>query len=51
MSAITERRDMSLYGVPLSMSFFLLDGVNVSQILYVWGYVVVSGFKHACEEG
>ena len=39
---------MGLYEVPLSMS--LLDGGYVSQLPYVWYYVVVkSSFKHACE--
>ena len=33
VSAITERRDMGLYEVPLYMS--LLNGDYVSQLLYV----------------
>ena len=46
---ITERRDMGLYEVPLSMS--LLDGDYVGQLPYVWYYVgVKSSFQHAREE-
>ena len=49
MSAITERRDIVLYEVPLSMSFW--DGGYVSQLPYVWYYVgVKSSFQHAREE-
>ena len=50
--AITERRDMVLYEVPLSISFlFYYDGDNVRQLPCVWYYIVVkSRFKHAREE-
>ena len=49
--AITKRRDMGLYEVPLSMSFFGGDGDYVSQLPYVWYYVGVnSSFQHAREE-
>ena len=47
MSAITERRDMGLYEVPLSVS---LDGDYISQLPYVMYYVVKSCFKHTREE-
>ena len=49
---ITERRDMGLYEVSLSMSLLGFGmGVNVKQLPYVWYYVVVkSSFKHAREE-
>ena len=56
VSAITERRDMGLYEVPLSMSLLLFfvvfwDGDYVSQLPYVWYYVgVESSFQHAREE-
>ena len=51
MSAITERRDMSLYEVPLYMSVGFWDGDYVSQFPYVWYYVgVMSSFQHAREE-
>ena len=47
--AITERRDMGLYEVPLSMS--LLGWDYVSQLPYVWYYVGVrSSFQHVREE-
>ena len=37
MSAITERRDMGLYEVPLSMSLLGFGmGDYVSQLPYVW---------------
>ena len=39
MSAITERRDMGLYEVPLSMSFW--DRDYVIQLPYVLYYVGV----------
>ena len=52
VSAITERRDMGLYEVPLSVSFvgfWVRD--YVSQLPYVCYYVgVKSSFPHAREE-
>ena len=49
--ANTERRDMGLYEVPLSMSLGGgggWDGDYVSQYPYVWYYAFVkSYFKHA----
>ena len=39
--AITERRDMGLHEVPLSVFVGLWDGDYVSQLPYVWYYVVV----------
>ena len=46
VSATTERRDMGLYEVPLSMSLF--DFWDISQLPYVLYYVAVkSSFKHA----
>ena len=49
--AITERRDMGLYEVPLSMS---LLGFGIGIMLgnfHVWYYVgVKSSFQHAPEE-
>ena len=43
VSAITERRDMSLYGIPLSMSPLCFGmGDYVSQHPYVWYYVAVA---------
>ena len=51
MSAITERRDMGLYNVPLSFFLGFWDGNYVSQLPYVWYYVgVKSRFQHAREE-
>ena len=53
MSAITERKDMGLYEVPLSMSLIVgfWDGDYVSQLPYVLYYVCVkSSFQHAREE-
>ena len=52
VSAITERRDMGLYDVPLAMSFLGFGiGDYVSQLPYAWYYVgVKSSFQHACEE-
>ena len=52
MSAITERRDMGLYEVPLSMS---LLGFGVGTMLanfHMCGYYdgVKSNFQHAREE-
>ena len=48
VSAITERRDMGLGELPLSMSVL---GYDVSQLPYVWYYVgVKSSFQHAREE-
>ena len=50
--AITKRRDIGLYEVPLSMSIFVgfWDGDYVSQLPYVWYYVgVKSSFQHARE--
>ena len=43
---------MGLYEVPLSMSLLgFWDGDYVSQLPYVWYYVVVkSGFQYAREE-
>ena len=39
---------MSLYEMPSSMSLLVQDGDCVSQLPYVWYYVVVkSRFKHA----
>ena len=38
--AITERRDMGLYEMPLSMPL-LGSGDHISQLPYVWYYVVV----------
>ena len=49
--AITERRDMGLYAVPLSVFVGFWDGDDVSQLPYVWYYVgVKSSFQHAREE-
>ena len=50
--AISERRDMALYEVPLSMSLLgFWNGDYVSQLSYVWYYVgVKSSFQHAREE-
>ena len=50
--AITERRDMGLHEVPLSMSLLAFwDGEYVTQLPYVWYYVAVkSSFQHAREE-
>ena len=46
--AITERRDMGLYEVPLSMS---LLGFEMGTLPYVWYYVgVKSSFQYAREE-
>ena len=52
VSSITERRDMGLYEVPLSMSLLGCGmGDYVSQLPYVWYYVgVKSSFQHAREE-
>ena len=51
VSAITERRDMGLYEVPLSMSVGFWDGDYVSQLPYVWYYVGdKSSFQQAREE-
>ena len=42
MFAITERRDMVMYDVPLSMSLLCFGmGDYVSQLPYVWYYVGV----------
>ena len=47
--AITERRDIGMYEVSLSM--FFLDGDYVSQLSYVWYYVgIKNSFQHAREE-
>ena len=50
--AITERRDMGLYKVPLSTSVFGFGmGDYVRQHPYLWYYVgVKSSFQHAREE-
>ena len=50
--AITERRDMGLYEVPLSVSLLGFgDRVYVSQLPCVRYYVFVkSSFKHTREE-
>ena len=50
--AITERRDMGMYEVPLSMSFFGFGmGTMLAWGLYAWYYVgVKSSFQHAREE-
>ena len=49
--AITERRDMGLYEVPLSVSVGFWDGDYVSQLPYVWYYVFVkSSCKYTREE-
>ena len=45
MSAVTERRDMGVYEVPLSMS---LLGFGMGTMLYYVG--VKSRFQHAHEE-
>ena len=52
VSAITERRDMGLYEVPLSVSLLgFWDMDYVSQLLCVRYYVFVkSSFKHTREE-
>ena len=51
VSAITERRDMGLYEVPLSVSVGFLDRDYVSQLPCVRYYVFVkSSFKHTREE-
>ena len=51
VSAITERRDMGLYEVPLSMSLLGFGMGTDSQLPYVWYYVgVKSSFQHAREE-
>ena len=53
VSAITERRDMGLYEVPLSVSVFVgfWDRDYVSQLPCVRYYVFVkSSFKHTREE-
>ena len=52
VSAITERRDMGLYEVPLSVSLFgFWDRDYVSQLPCVRYYVFVkSSFKHTREE-
>ena len=49
---MTERRDMGLYEVPLSIVFVgFWDGDYVIQLPYVWYYVgVKSSFQHAREE-
>ena len=48
---ITERRDMGLYEVPLSVFVGFWDGDYASQLPYVWYYVgVKSSFQHAREE-
>ena len=49
---LLERRDIGLYGVPLSMFLFGFGmGDYVRQLPYVRYYVVVhSSFKHAREE-
>ena len=45
--AITERRDMGLYGVPLSVFVGFWDRDYISQLPCVRYYVVVkSSFKH-----
>ena len=50
--AITEMKDMGMYEVPLSMSFFWFgDRDYVGQFPYVWSYVgVKSSFQHSREE-
>ena len=51
MSVITERKDMGLYEVPLSMYVGFWDGDYVNQLPCVWYYVgVKSTFQHAREE-
>ena len=51
MSAITERRDMGMYEVPLSVSLLGFGIGTVSQLPYVRYYVFVkSSFKHTREE-
>ena len=52
MSAITERKDMGLYEVPLSMSLLGFGMGSMFSNFHMWGYYVVvkSSFKHACEE-
>ena len=47
VSAITERRDMGLYEVPLSMPLLSFGIANFHVSYYV---VVKSSFKHAREE-
>ena len=51
-SAITERKDVGLYEVPLYMCFFAFwDGDYVSQLPCVWYYVGVRcSFQHAREK-
>ena len=47
MSAFTERRDMGLYDVPLSMSFGGGGGGDyVSQLPYLWYYVLLTTSFH-----
>ena len=49
MSAITERRDMGMYEVPLSMLGFGMG--NMLANFHVWYYVgVKSSFQHAREK-
>ena len=54
VSAITEKRDMGMYGGAIVFIFLFVgfwDGDYVNQLLYVWYYVgVKSGFQHAREE-
>ena len=51
VSTTTERRDMGLYEVPLSIFFVgFWDGDYVSQLPYVWYFIVKSGLKHDREE-
>ena len=48
---ITERRDMDLYAVPLSMSLLGFVTGTMFNIHIVWYYVVVmSSFKHTREK-
>ena len=53
VSAFTERRDMGLFEVPLSMSLLGFGmGDYVSQLPCVWYYVgVKSSFQHASPRG
>ena len=51
VSEITERRDMDLYEVSLSVFIVFWDGDYVSQLPYVWDNVgVKSRFQHAHKE-
>ena len=51
VSAITERRGMCLYQVPLSMSLLRFGMGTMLANIHVWHYVSVkSRFQHAREE-